>query len=396
MKKKTLVAVAIALLVVLIIVGGLVFANIWTKPLGKALGLPTRTPFQKSQQIISTSPLPTQTLQGTELPKITELPTVSVPTQVFTPTPKQPVCGSDVPVLYFLVAGADATDPEFRFGLSDVMRIVRIDFMQPKVSVLTLPRDLWVTYPNIKNEPQRCPVEGKLNQAFFFGNPGKACYAGSGEGPGLLAETIASNFDLYADHYVAINETVFKSLIDAMGGVDLYLENAVDGRPLDETGEATKENSHGYFPVGWNHLTGYDAMSFVRIRDRYTEVIRTDHQSLLLCAMKDKMASPEIITKIPKMISALINETQTDLSPAQISQYLTCLLPKLGGSNLQFTRFPDEWFDKNHRTLKEGTFVWDIPQEDIKAYLQKFQADEIPVQSVDESSKPCPKPPAKN
>lgn len=392
MKKKTLIAIVIALIVTALIIGGLVLANVWNKPLGKALGLPTRTPTQA----LPSEPVVTETLANTPEPADTQTPIPPTVTRVFTSTPKRPVCSSEVPVLYFLVVGADATDPDYRYGLSDVMRIVRIDFMQPKVSILTLPRDLWVKYPNIKDEPERCPVEGKLNQAYFFGNPGKSCYAGSGEGPGLLAETIASNFDLFSDHYVAINETVFQSMIDAMGGVELYLENAVDGRPIGETGEATKQNSHGYFPAGWNHLTGYDAMSFVRIRDRYTEIVRSDHQTLLLCAMKDKLSSPEIIIKIPKMIKTLFNETQTDLSIAQISQYLTCLLPKLSGSNLQFIRFPDEWFTKSHQSLYQGTFVWDIPQEDIRDYLKKFQADEIPFQESSDSSKSCPEPPAKN
>jgi LCP family protein required for cell wall assembly len=396
MNKKTITAIIIALIITALVIGGIVLANVWNKPLGKALGLPTRTPTESAPSKSLIESTAAQPLESTNLPPSTETLIPPTVTRVFTATPQQPICGSKVPVLYFLVVGADATDPEYRYGLSDVMRIVRIDFMQPKVSILTLPRDLWVSFPSLKDEPQRCPVEGKLNQAYFYGNPGKSCYSGTGEGPGLLAETIASNFDLFSDHYVAINENVFKSMIDAMGGVDLYLENAVDGRPVDETGEATKENSQGYFSTGWNHLTGYDAMSFVRIRDRYTEIVRSDHQSLLLCAMKDKLASPEIITKIPKMISTLISETQTDLSPAQISQYLTCLLPKLNSSNLQFIRFPDEWFDKNHRSLVAGTFIWDIPQADIKDYLKKFQVDEIPLQESSDSSKGCPEPPAKN
>ena len=396
MKKKTVTAIIIALFITLVVIGGIVLANVWNRPLGKALGLATRTPTQADPSTVLVDSPTALPIESTSQPQSTETPIPPTITRVFTVTPQQPVCGAKVPVLYFLVVGADATDPDYRYGLSDVMRIVRIDFMQPKVSVLTLPRDLWVSFPNIKDEPERCPVEGKLNQAYFLGNPGKSCYSGTGEGPGLLAETIASNFDLFSDHYVAINETVFMNMIDAMGGVDLYLENAVDGRPVGEEGEPTKENSQGYFPVGWNHLTGYDAMSFVRIRDRYTEIVRSDHQSLLLCAMKDKLSSPEIILKIPKMISTLINETQTDLSPAQIGQYLTCLLPKLNGSNLQFIRFPDEWFDKNHRGMYEGTFVWEIPQEDIRDYLKKFQADEIPVQETSDSSIECPEPPAKN
>lgn len=396
MNKKTIIAIVMALLVVALGIGGLVLANVWNKPLGKALGLATRTPtVAETSTGVVDSPT-TLPIVSTTQPENTETPIPPTVTRVFTSTPKQPVCGSDVPVLYFLVVGADATDPEYRYGLSDVMRIVRIDFMQPKVSVLTLPRDLWVTYPNIKDEPQRCPVEGKLNQAYFLGNPGKSCYSGTGEGPGLLAETIASNFDLFSDHYVAINETVFQSMIDAMGGVDLYLENAVDGRALGVEDEATKENSQGYFPAGWNHLTGYDAMSFVRIRDRYTEIVRSDHQTLLLCAMKDKLASPEIITKIPRMIKTLFNETQTDLSLAQINQLLTCLLPKLNGNNLQFIRFPDEWFTKSHQSLYQGTFVWDIPQADIRDYLKQFQEDKIPFQESSDSSIGCPEPPAKN
>ncbi len=70
---------------------------------------------------------------------------------------------------------------------------------------------------------------------------------------------------------------------------------------------------------------------------------------------------------------------QTDLTPAQISQ-LTCLLPKLSGDNLQFVRLPDEWMVQSRvydPVLKNTTFVWDIPVEDIQKFVSDFQNDAI-------------------
>jgi anionic cell wall polymer biosynthesis LytR-Cps2A-Psr (LCP) family protein len=66
---------------------------------------------------------------------------------------------------------------DYRYGISDVIRVVRVDFVTPKVTVLSLPRDLWVEIPEIENSYNI--THGKLNQAYFYGTPGMG-YKGPG------------------------------------------------------------------------------------------------------------------------------------------------------------------------------------------------------------------------
>ena len=130
-------------------------------------------------------------------------------------------------------------------------------------------------------------------------------------------------------------------------------------------------------------MDGSEALRFARIRKKYSEVTRTDNQTLVICALKEKILTPSVLGSVPKLIDALIGTIQTDLTPAQISQ-LTCVLPKLGEDDLQFVRFPDEKmiqgriFDPN---LGNTTFVWDISVEDIRQFIQDFENDLIPVES---------------
>jgi len=370
MRKTILIAIAV-IMVITTLIGAIFILGKWNKPLGESLEMPTRTPVSQ-QELVDT---PTAVVENIETAP--ESAAVLVPTATLAPTTAQPVCGGP-PLMYILGVGADSDDPEYLYGLADVIRIVRVDFVTPKVSVLTLPRDLWVELPDIKEQfADKVPFV-KLNQAYFYGGPGMGYYEGPGGGPGLLARTIAHNYDLYVDHYGAVNMLAFTRIVDALGGIDIYLDQDWDGRPVDE-----KTIDLGYFTAGQHHMSGAEALRFSRIRKKYSEVTRTDNQTLVICAIKDKLTEPEVIGTIPDMIKALMGTIQTDLTPAQISQ-LTCLLPKLGGDNLQFVRFPDEMMVQSRvydPHLQNETFIWDIPIDYIRQYLKDFENDAIPFEA---------------
>jgi LCP family protein required for cell wall assembly len=354
------------------------FIFIWNRPLGVSLSLPTRTPIIENI-----------TSSGGSTPMSFETgddPTQESPLPSSTPTLDAPdtVCGGP-PVMYILGIGVDTRDMTYLYGLADVIRVVRVDFVDPKITVLTLPRDLWVELPDIIDKYADTVTHGKLNQAYLYGGPGMGYYNGSGGGPGLLAHTIAHNYGLYVDNYGAINMYAFERMIDALGGIDIYLEQDWDGRPVDE-----HTIDLGYFTAGQHHMSGSEALRFARIRKKYSEVDRTDNQSLVICAVKEKVLRPGVIGSIPELINSLSGMVQTDLTPAQISQ-LTCLLPKLGPDDLQFVRFPDEMmvqgsvYDPN---LGDTTFVWDIPVEDIQQFIRDFENDAIPADS--DAGMSCP------
>lgn len=374
MKKNIWIILGI-ILVITVVALGIQISRKWNQPLGISLGFPTRTPisatFTSTPEITPTSKNESSSLAEEGVSPTPEF-TLEIPTA--TPTMPEPVCGGP-PLMYILGVGVDTRDPKYLYGLADVIRIVRVDFVKPKVTVLTLPRDLWVALPDIREKYAETVTNGKLNQAYFYGGPGMDYYKGTGGGPGLLAHTIAYNYGLYVDHYGAVNMDAFVRIVDALGGIDIYLDQDWDGRPVDD-----KTIDLGYFTAGQHHMSGEEALRFARIRKKYNDVTRTDNQTQVICAIKDKVLTPSVVGKIPQLINALIGTIQTDLSPAQIQQ-LVCVLPKLGPDDLQFVRFPDEMmvqgrvFDPN---LGNTTWIVDVSVEDVQAFIRDFENDIIP------------------
>jgi anionic cell wall polymer biosynthesis LytR-Cps2A-Psr (LCP) family protein len=147
----------------------------------------------------------------------------------------------------------------------------------------------------------------------------------------------------------------------------------------------------GYFIGGQNHFTGDEAMRFIRIRKRYNDITRQDHQTMVLCALKDKLLTPSVLPKIPSIINAFKDSVITDLSPEQLGQ-LACLLPRLERENLLFTGFPDEILEPSrvyNERIEDETFVMDIDTEQIRDYIQQFTAGTWPVPSEDDEAT-CP------
>ncbi len=351
----------------------------WQAPLGPGLDLPTRpapspTELPPTQLSRISSPEPEQISGTTESPKtITPSPS---------PTP-EPLCGGPE-ILTVLAVGADS-GIDYRYGLADVIRIVRIDFVTPKVTVLSLPRDLWVELPPGVGAPKRDPItHSKLNQSYFYGGPGMGYYDGPGAGPGLLARTLERNFSLLVDHYGAVNMQTFVKIVDAVGGIDIYLPTDVDGRPID-----SKTEDMGYFYAGQQHFNGDQALRFARIRKKYNDFTRMDHQNMVICALKEKITSPSVLPKIPQIIAAFQDSVLTDLSPEQLSQ-LACLTPHLKRENLIFTGLPEEILQSGSvysPIQKNRTYIVEADFDVIRDYVSQFMEGTWPSEP-DEPS--CP------
>jgi len=64
-----------------------------------------------------------------------------------------------------LAIGSDARGANYLYGLADIMRLVRVDFINARVTILEVPRDLWVEIPGISDHYNI--THGKMNQAYF-------------------------------------------------------------------------------------------------------------------------------------------------------------------------------------------------------------------------------------
>lgn len=163
----------------------------------------------------------------------------------------------------YLLVGSDSRafvqgdDDESSFGdgsdepgqRADTIILLRIDPQTETADMTSFPRDLWLTIAGTGGQKQR------INTAFE-------------DGPAQLIETIESNFDIPIHHYAQVDFEGFRELVDAIGGVEIYLDapvrdrdgngNNVSGLDIDQTGCVT--------------LDGDQALSFVRSR-HYEEFV---------------------------------------------------------------------------------------------------------------------------
>lgn len=281
-------------------------------------------------------------------------------------------CGAP-PVINLLVVGADQRSSSYIYGLGDVIRLVRIDSLTPRVSVLEFPRDLWVEIPDIADNLNGQDHE-KLNQAYLYGNSGFGYTSDPAQGPGLLARTLNLNFGVQLDHYIGVNMRTFIKVVNAVDGIDIILPNGVDGRTAED------RSARLVFPPGLNHLNGDEALTLARIRNEGV-FARADHQDLVLCALREKLTRPQVITQLPQLIASFQHSVQTDLSPELIGQ-LACLGPRIRPENILFASFPQEFFKATRvfdPVFDKNVFIWDVDFNLLREYVTRFQAGTWPV-----------------
>lgn len=389
MTKRNLILIILGVIIAAGLIAGIYLVQKWDQPLGEGLALPTLAPVDSSnQQNGSESSEATPTAfqpADEEATSQNEPEPTAVPTNMPIPTATpEPLCGGPETMTVLALGVDSGGDNDYLYGLADVIKVVRVDFVTPKVTVMSLPRDLWVQIPGIEDFGV---TEGKLNQSYFYGTKGMGYYDGPGGAPGLMARTLQENFGLTVDHYGTVNMVTFTRMVDAVGGIDIYLPTDVDGRPVDD-----KTEDMGYFYAGNNHFTGNAALRFSRIRKTDTIFARMDRQTMVICALKEKLLQPSVIGDIPELIASFQGSIVTDLSPAQMSQ-MACLLPKLSDENIIFGGIPQEELTQSRQwDERQGynTFVWGIENDVVRDYMKRFEAGTWPVS--DGSSGSCPPP----
>ena len=278
-----------------------------------------------------------------------------------------------------LAIGADTRGDNYTYGLADVIRLVRVDFVNPKVTVLEIPRDLWVEIPDVADNLNGQDHE-KLNQAYLYGNPGFGYTDDPARGPGLLARTLTLNFGTKIDHYAAVNMRTFEKIVNAVGGIDVTLPKTVDGRTPEDM------NNRLLFLAGTHHLNGPQALTLARIRIK-GGFARAENQNRVLCSLRDQLTSPSVVVQIPDLVRAFQGAIQTDLSPEQLSQ-LACIGTQIPSGNIVFANFPAEHFKQARQydpVFKKRIAVWDVDFEILREYISQFNDGTWPGQATIQS-----------
>lgn len=198
-----------------------------------------------------------------------------------------------------LLLGVDSngskTDP-WRGTRSDTIVLLNIDPTTRSVNAISVPRDSKVYLPG-DNGVQ------KINAAHALG------------GVKLVKQAVEETLGVKVDRYVIVSDQAVEKLVDAIGGVPIYVEKRMNYD--DYSG-----GLHVHLSKGDHLLEGRESVGYLRFRhDGLGDIGRTQRQQWFLRGLLSKLQTPQAIVKIPEVINIASTYVKTDLSLYEMSQY---------------------------------------------------------------------------
>lgn len=234
-----------------------------------------------------------------ETPISTAVPT-SEPSPEPTPMPIPEIAPQSTRqdgVYTILLAGEDQIS-----GNTDTILVGKIDTNNHKMDFVSIPRD---TLLNMDGDMR------KINSIYY-----KARERGADAAHELIKK-VKDIIGYEVDCYAITNLDAFIEVIDAIGGVDYYVNQEIW---MDDIWQ----NLFTWLPVGMNHLDGYKAMCLVRYRAGYTnaDLGRIDIQHDFLKTVAKQMISLGNVPNLPKVIDILTKNLDTDLTASNIAFFI--------------------------------------------------------------------------
>ncbi len=212
-------------------------------------------------------------------------------------------------VLY--LSGVDNRGELTEKARSDVNILAVVNPTTKRVALINTPRDYYVDLAGTDSKD-------KLTHAGLYGVE-------------TSMATLGNLYGIQVDHYIRIDFSGFISIIDAVGGVDVYSDQAF-----------TSVGSPGYydpttFAEGWNHLDGKSALAFARERHAFAsgDIQRGINQMKVIDAMVNKLKSPTVLMSFSKLMDAVSDCFVTSLSQEQISALVRMQLGDLASWDIE-------------------------------------------------------------
>jgi polyisoprenyl-teichoic acid--peptidoglycan teichoic acid transferase len=204
--------------------------------------------------------------------------------------------------LNILLLGTDARADDVDPTRTDALVLVRIDRDRNRVSMLSIPRDLWVNYPS--------GGEGRINAAYAIGER----RFGPGGGAALAKSTVGRLLDVEVDHFMLINFQGFETLIDQLGGISLDVPE-----PLFDPAYPTEDYGtiEVRFEAGPQLLDAERALIYARTRHADSDFGRNQRQQQVLMAIFDRIRERGLLqqlTSLDDYTRAMRGYVQTDLN----------------------------------------------------------------------------------
>jgi len=230
---------------------------------------------------------------------------------------------------------------------SDTMMLVHISSKHDKVTVVSLPRDSLVTIPGHRSNGSEGAKgadvgerQGKLNWAYMYG------------GAPLTVQTVERATGVHVDHYIEVNFLGFLKVVNALGGVTVCTEQAVND-----------PKSGLRLPAGKSTVDGPTALAYSRARYTLTggsDLGRIDRQQQFMSAVVHKALSEP--AKFPAFLSATLDAIRADKNLSKST--LTALAMQMKGMSTDSIAFATVPLTNSNYLVSIGgqqqsTVLWD-------------------------------------
>lgn len=250
------------------------------------------------------------------------------------PTAEPPPTSGPTRALNIVLIGSDARAGNEEYGQdvydgarSDTTIVLHLSADRRRAYAVSIPRDSWVRLPDcVGNDGRQLPPKpARFNEAFRQG------------GPGCTVRAVEQLTDIRIDHYAVVDFRGFVTMVDALGGVDVCVPQAIDDRDARLTLRA-----------GQQRLDGRQALGYVRVRKIGTgsDLARIERQQQFLSAMVRKATSTGLLTnpvRLYRFLDAATKSLTTDPGLADLGALrdLAMSLRGIGLDRVSFLTVPN-------------------------------------------------------
>jgi len=215
--------------------------------------------------------------------------------------------GLQRPGLRIMLLGTDLRSPESGWR-TDTMILVTIDADERLVSMVSVPRDLYVDIPG--RGKTRLNLADNIGQAEHY----------PGGGPALLREMLEQNLGLTFDRYIRINFQGFVDIVDELGGIDVNVRCPTE-LWVPNIKVPDEYSLFHRFSAGQHHMDGALALMYSRCRAHTPAFDRDRRQREVLLAIRSRVLElgvPGLLPRLFEFLDTMKASVQTDLEPDEM------------------------------------------------------------------------------
>lgn len=258
---------------------------------------------------------------------------------------------------------------------TDSILAVSFDTVNKSVAIMNVPRD---TMSNVTRNLR------KINGAY------------AGGGINQLKKEITMLLGIPVDRYVVFDFNGIADIVDAIGGINFDV-------PVKMNYDDPTQNLHIHYNKGTQKLYGQDVVNVLRFRKNNNgsgyanaDIGRIDTLQKFIKTLANTVMTPSIISKIPSIYQAVVNNTSTDLKLTEIIWFAEQALG-VSSENINMHTLPG--YDKSvyepalglnqSYWIPTSSKVLELINEEFNPYTSDIKSlNIVPVSSITRATKP--------